>query len=31
MAVLLAAGLLATASPGDRPLFGRSGPFHQQH
>jgi hypothetical protein len=31
MAVLLAAGLLATASPGDRPLFGRAGPFHQQH
>jgi hypothetical protein len=30
MAVLLAIGLVATASPGDRPLFGRTGPVHHQ-
>jgi hypothetical protein len=30
MALLLLVGWMATAPPGDRPLFGRTGPVHQQ-
>ena len=30
MALLLALGWAATGPPGDRPLFGRTGPVHQQ-